>query len=93
MSDDQLALSFDLSPELLPGPIPHLRDEIARVWALPLGERVEITFRPAFPLAGINGLLELRSSPDHPWNTRQPLVLRVATCDFTSRDIDHWKLL
>jgi len=93
MTDDQLALPFDSSPELLPGPVPHLRAEIARIWALPLGEHVEIAFRPAFPLAGINGILELRSSPDLPWNPRRPLDLRIAPCDFTSRDIDHWKLL
>lgn len=91
-ADDQLALAFDSSPQLVPGPIPHLRHELARVWSLPLGERVEIAFRPAFPLASIVGVLELRASPDTPWNPRQALALRIAGQDFTSRDIDHWKL-
>lgn len=92
-ADDQLALAFDSSPVLQPGPVPHLRDEIARVWSLPLGERAEITFRPAFPLASIVGTLELRASPDTPWNPRQALALRIAGQDFSSRDIDHWKLV
>lgn len=92
MPDDQLALTFDSSPTLQPGPAPHLREEIARAWGLPLGERVELTFRPGFPLASVVGLLELRVSPDFPWNPRQPLALRIAGQDFSSRDIDHWKL-
>lgn len=92
-ADDQLALAFDSSPQLATGPVPHLRDEIARAWSLPLGERVELTFRPGFPLASLVGVLELRASPDLPWNPRQPLALRIAGQDFTSRDIDHWKLV
>ena len=88
----QLPLSFDSSPTLPSGPVPHLRDEIARVWSLPLGERVEITFRPAFPVPAVAGLLELHSAPAFPWGPRQPLALRIAGCDFTSRDIERWKL-
>lgn len=66
MPDPQLALDFDSAPELLPGLVPHLRDEIARAWDLPLSERVELTFRPAFPLASLVGQLELRAAPGHP---------------------------
>lgn len=92
-ADDQLALSFDSSSSLRPGPVPHLCDEIARAWGLPLDERVEITFRPGFPLASISDPLELRTAPDVPWNPRHPLARRVAGQDFTSRDSDHWKLV
>jgi len=94
MSADQFALAFDPSPVLQPGVVPHLRDEIARVWGLPLGERVEITFRPAFSVPAIGGLLELRASPArYPWDPHEPLALRIAGCDFTSRDIERWTLL
>lgn len=74
-------------------PLPHLLDEIARIWSLPLGERAEITFRPAFPLPAISGLLELRTDPAYPWDARRPLALRIAGCDFTSRDIERWNLV
>jgi len=89
----QLALAFDSSPVLQPGVVPHLRDEISRVWGLPLGERVEITFRPDFSIPAIAGRLELRASPTrYPWDPHEPLALRVAGCDFTSRDIEQWTL-
>lgn len=75
-------------------PIPHLRDEIARAWSLPLGELVSITFRPAFPIPAITGRLELRASPTrYPWDSHEPLALRVAGQDFTSRDIERWKVI
>lgn len=89
---DQLPLAFDSSPHLQPGAVPHLRDEIARVWGLPLGEQIAVTFRPAFRLASTAGRLELRTAPDLPWNPRQLLALRVGDCDFTNRDIDRWSL-
>lgn len=100
MPSDQLAFSFGVPTASKLGkadPVeapPHLRDEIARVWGLPLGERVEITFRPAFPITSLSGRLELRSAPAcYPWNAREPLALRVAGQDFTSRDIERWSLL
>jgi hypothetical protein len=93
MADDQLSLAFDSAPLLQPGAVPHLRDEIARVWSLPLGERVEIVFRPAFTLAAVTGFLELRDAPAMPWDCHQPLLLRVAGCDFSPRDIASWKRL
>ena len=74
-------------------PLPHLLDELAQVWGLPLGERVEITFRPAFPLPAVNGFLELAADPAYPWDAHQPLALRVAGCDFTHRDIERWHVL
>lgn len=93
MADDQLSLAFDSAPLLQPGAVPHLRDEIARVWSLPLGERVEIVFRPALPLSAVTGILELREAPPMPWNYHLPLSLRVAGCDFSTRDIASWKRL
>jgi hypothetical protein len=98
MPDAQFQLSFGSSPSsgtsASPEPIPHLRDEIAQVWGLPLGERVEVTFRPAFPVPAASGLFELRASPSrYPWDPHEPLALRVAGCDFTSRDIERWKVV
>ena len=93
MPGDQLALAFNSSPALQPGPVPHLRDEIAKVWGLPLGEQVEIAFLSSIPLPAIHGLLELRADPTYPWDAHRPLALRVAGCDFTSRDIERWSLL
>ena len=103
MPPDQLAFSFGAAPAPKSGSadaglgdsaaLPHLRDEIARVWGLPLGERVEVAFRPAFPVPAVAGRLELHSDPAYPWDPRQPLGLRIAGCDFTSRDIERWKLL
>ncbi len=91
-SDAQLPLDFDVIPALQPGPVPHLRDEIARVWGLPLGVRVEITFRPAYPVPAATGILELRAAPDFPWDPHRPLALRIAGCDLTTRDIERWSL-
>lgn len=97
MNADQLPLALDSSPPsgepASVAPLPHLRDEIARAWGLPLGERVEITFRPAFPVPAVSGLLELRASPArYPWDPHEPLALRVSGCDFTTRDIERWAL-
>lgn len=99
MSPDQLAFSFVTAPRRESGRtesvevLPQLRDEIARIWGLPLGERVEITFRPSFALPSASGILELHSDPAYPWDSHQPLALRAAGCDFSSRDIERWKLI
>jgi hypothetical protein len=44
---------------------PELRDEIARAWGLPLGQRVEVCFRGS-QRAAIAGKLELLTTPDYP---------------------------
>jgi hypothetical protein len=100
MPADQLAFSFGSSTDLQLGQhdpiasLPLFRDEISRVWGLPLGERVEITFCPAFSVPAITGLLELRASPTrYPWDPHEPLALRIAGCDFISRDIERWTLI
>ncbi len=91
MLDDQLLFAFDSVPDLQPGPVPHLREEIARVWGLPLGEQVQLTLLRG-PCDSLRGRLDLLNAPDLPWNPRQPLALAVAGVAFSSRDIHHWKL-
>lgn len=66
-----------------------LRHEIAAAWRLPLGERVEISFRNA-QLDDIAGVLEIAAPPSYPWNPREPLALRIAGFTFSSRDIARW---
>lgn len=89
MSEHQTNLPLDAPLNPAPAAPPELRDEIARAWGLPLGERVEISFRGG-QLDAITGRLELVSAPDFPWNPRQPLALRIAGFTFSSRDIARW---
>ncbi len=92
MPEHQPGLPFDAPYQPEPSAPPELRDEIARAWGLPLGERVEITLRND-SLDTITGLLELISVPDFPWNPRQPLQLRVNGFEFDSRAIERWTRL
>jgi len=92
MSEHQSDLPLDAPFAPAPAAPPELRDEIARAWGLPLGERVDVSFQPAFPVPTAAGILELRTAPEFPWNPREPLALRVAGCEFTSRDIARWSL-
>jgi hypothetical protein len=89
MAEQQINLAFDTSLAPAPAAPPELRDEIAQAWGLPLGARVEISFRGG-QLDAIAGVLELLSTPDYPWNPRQLLQLRIAGFTFTSRDIERW---
>ncbi len=91
MPGDQLDFIFDSVPALQPGPVPHLRDEIARIWCLPLGERVELTLLRG-SCDALRGRLQLEGVPDLPMNPRQPLALSIAGVRFSNRDIDRWKL-
>jgi hypothetical protein len=92
MPEHQTDLPLDaaFSPE--PAAVPELRDETARAWGLPLGERVEVSFR-AGQLDTLAGVLELAAAPDFPWNPRQPLQLRIAGFVFNNRDVEHWTKL
>ncbi len=92
MPDGELPLAFESSPFLQPGPVPHLRDEIARAWGLPLGEQVEIALLRG-PCDSLRGRLHLVASPDLPWDRHQSLALSIAGVPFSSRDIDHWRLI
>lgn len=92
MPEHQASLPFDLSYQPAPGAPPEMRDEIAHVWGLPIGAHAEITLRDE-SLDTVSGLLELVSTPDFPWNPRQPLQLRVNGFVFDSRAIERWTCL
>lgn len=92
MPEQQISLGFDLPHSSAPAVVPELRDEVAQAWGLPLGERIEVSFRSG-ELDAIAGTLELLSAPDYPWNPHQPLQLRIAGFVFSSRDIERWTRL
>ena len=92
MTEDQFAFTFDLTPATEPAVSPDLRDEIAGVWGLPLGEKVEVFLRNS-QIDTVSGILELADAPDYPWNPRQPLRLRIAGFVFSNREIGHWTRL
>ena len=105
MREQQLRLGLDAPGEpspSLPTPsaaaepatayVPSVRDEIAAVWGLPLGERVEMALAGE-QVDGVTGRLELSETPDLPWNPRQPLRLRVAGVEFSSRAIERWSVI
>lgn len=92
MKEYQTSLGFDTSYSSEPAALPELRDEVARVWGLPLGEQVEVNFRNG-QLNALRGMLELISAPDYPWKAQQPLQLRIAGFAFNSREIESWTKL
>jgi hypothetical protein len=65
MGEHQISLGFDVGYNCEPVVGPELRDEIARAWGLPLGQRVEVCFRGS-QRAAIAGTLELLTTPDYP---------------------------
>ena len=91
MVEQQTSFPLEIAYSPAPAAAPELRDEIAQLWALPLGQRVEVCLRGrgATPSAA-TGTLELQSAPDYPWNPKQPLRLCVAGLEFSSRDIERW---
>lgn len=92
MSENQLPLDLDLPYAPAPAVEAGLLAEIAERWGLPLGRRVEVAFRPGVALPTLDGVLELSRPPEFPWNPREPLALRVAGVEFSSRDIARWML-
>lgn len=92
MPEHQTSLPLDAPHSPAPAAPPELRDEIARAWSLPLGERVEISLRDG-QLDTIRGVLELAAAPGYPWNPREPLPLRIAGFAFSSREIVRWTKL
>jgi hypothetical protein len=92
MSEFQTHLPFDVSYQPEPAATSGLRDEIAQVWGLPLGERVEVAFR-GNPIDPMGGVLELAAAPGYPWNPREPLQLRVNGFVFSTREIERWTRL
>ena len=89
---DQLELGLDSAYNEAPAVVPELRDEVARIWGLPLGDRVEVCFG-AGTRSAITGILELHASPPYPWDPRDPLRLRISGFIFSSREIDRWTRL
>lgn len=89
MSETQDEFGFDMPYTPAPAVLPDLRAEIARVWGLPLGERVEVSFRGG-ERAVIAGVLELADAPAYPWDNHEPLKLRIAGLPFSSREIERW---
>lgn len=92
MPEHQADLPLDAAFNSASATTPELRDEIARVWNLSLGRRVEVFLRNG-QRDTIAGVLALADAPDFPWDPRRPLRLRIAGCDFSTRDIEHWKPL
>jgi hypothetical protein len=92
MREHQISLGFDVGYHREPPVVPELRDEIAQAWGLPLGQRVEVCFLGS-QRAAITGLLELLTTPDYPWDSRQSLQLRIAGFVFSSREIERWTTL
>lgn len=89
MPEHQADLPFDTLFSVESSPPPDLREEIARTWGLPLGERVEVTLRDG-QIDTLTGVLELVAAPDFPWDPRQPLTLRIAGFTFSNREIERW---
>lgn len=91
MSEDQTHLPLDASCAPDPVAVSGLRDEVARLWSMPLGARVEVFFKEG-PLDNITGVLQLAAAPAYPWNPHDLLALRIAGFAFSSRAIEHWTL-
>ena len=92
VKEQQISFNLDVGHETAPTVLPDLRDEIAAIWGLPLGHRVEVCLRGTARSA-VTGLLVLRRAPDHPWDPREALHLAVAGFPFTSREIERWTKL
>ena len=81
------------APQLHP-PDPRSRfyDEVSSAWQLPVGRVVRVDLRD-HDLPSVQGPLELSRAPDLPFDPRQPLVLRTAGVEFTSRQIAAWTIV
>ncbi len=90
MDEQQLNLGLDGGDSPAPMVPLGMRDEIAAVWGLPLGERVTVCVGDASS-SGVTGVLEVHDPPNYPWDPRQPLRLRIAGFVFGSREIKSWK--
>jgi hypothetical protein len=92
-ADDQqeFLLSTGDSPQFgLPRCDDPLVSDITRVWGLPIGRKVRIHLKDGENLPLLDGILELASAPDLPFDARQPLNLRVRGYEFSSRAIAGW---
>jgi hypothetical protein len=92
VAEHQISLGLDEGFNPAPAVVPAIRDEIAAVWSLPLGQKVEICLRGA-ERSAVTGVLELLRAPDYPWDPHQTLQLRIAGFVLTSRQIERWTAL
>ena len=83
------------------GPTPHLHppdprsefyNEVSTAWQLPVGRVVRIDLH-GHDLPSLQGLLELPRAPDLPLDPHQPLFLRIAGVEFSSRQIAAWTIV
>jgi len=75
-----------------PDPRTDFYGDVAAAWQLPVGQKVRIDLRD-HDLPSVQGLLELSRAPDLPLDPRQPLVLRTAGVEFSSRQIAAWTIV
>ena len=75
----------------LADPLGDFREHVSALWHLPLGQRVRVDLRDC-ELPWLQGRLELAQAPDLPLDTRQALMLRIGTIEFSSRQIVAWAL-
>jgi hypothetical protein len=75
----------------LPDPNSGLFAEILAAWRLPVGQRVRVTLQD-HSFDNLRGRLELVRLPDLPFDSRQPLSLRIGTIEFSTRQIVAWSL-
>jgi hypothetical protein len=66
--------------------------DIAQAWGLPIGKRVRVHLEAGENLPLVDGRLELASAPDMPFDSRQPLKLRVRGYVFSSQAIAGWSI-
>ncbi len=89
MGERQISLELEISYSAASAGLSDIRDEIARAWGLPLGQRVEVCFRGSHRAAATD-TLELLSAPNYSWDPHQLLQLRIAGFTFDSREIERW---
>ena len=68
-----------------------IRDEIAQVWGLPLGQGMALSILGQERIE-LRGRLELVVAPGYPWDQGEPLRLKIAGVFFSSTEIGHWVL-
>ncbi len=93
--DDQSEFLFSdgPAPKLAPPePLADLVADMARLWGLPLYQKVRLSLKD-HALDEVSGRLELVSAPDLPLNPAHTLALRAGGVEFSSRQILSWSLI
>jgi hypothetical protein len=95
MSGMQSEFLFDegASPQVQPDdPNSAFYEEVTGLWQLPIGQAVHVALR-SHHFAELQGRLLLAHAPDLPLDVRQPLSLRIAAIEFSSRQVIAWALV